>query len=55
MYWEDSDKKEGVATPDDVVDLVYRIELNLLDKLCPPLPKMIYENFSQPFGNGYPG
>jgi len=30
MYWEETDKKQGVDTPDDVVDLVYRIECRSL-------------------------
>ena len=30
MYWEEADKKDGVAAPDDVVDMVYRIECRSL-------------------------
>jgi len=30
MYWEESDKKDGVAAPDDVVDMVYHIECRSL-------------------------
>ena len=30
MYWQESDKKEGVSVPSDVVDLVYRIECRSL-------------------------
>jgi len=30
MYWEESDKKHGVSIPEDVVDLVYRIECRSL-------------------------
>lgn len=30
MYWEESDSKESVTIPDDVIDLVYRIECRSL-------------------------
>jgi len=30
MYWEESDKKNGLAAPSDVVDLVYKIECRSL-------------------------
>ena len=30
MYWQESDKKEGVTVPEDVVDMVYRIECRSL-------------------------
>lgn len=30
MYWEESDRKDGLAAPDDVLDLVYKIECRSL-------------------------